>query len=242
MGSSNISIINLSKLIRKLNTHFILISQRPEGVDKDLRELATLWLHKEKKDRVFVKECVGEEQKTYYIDGIGRTEINFDTNDPADFIFDLPGEDIQKIMRLISKNIPYEEFEGAVKKIVEEHENRQKKGKHIKDDAKTQDKKTDEYIKADEKTDTKTTYNTMYQCEQEKRKEDIEDIILSYLSTSPPNGAKLKDIMNIIGKSRSRTHEIMQNLMKKGLVYIEGTGRKSKWVITDAGKYYVEKK
>jgi hypothetical protein len=228
MSSNNISIINLAKLIRKLNTHFVLISQRAGGIDKDLKELATLWMHKESKQKVFVKELFGEEVKTYYIDKVEKTEISFDTNDPADFIFDIHAEDITKIMRIISKNPKYEEFEKSIKEILKD------KDKDKSDEM--EEEYNNEYIKPDEKSDEKVTYNNMNLC---GRKINNEDKILIYLSGK--ECAKLSDIMGIIKKSKSRTHEIMQGLMRKKLVHIKGKGRNSQWALTDVGKDYIIK-
>ncbi len=243
MSEGNISIINLAKLIRKLNTHFILITQRAEGVDKDLRELATLWLHKEKKDRVFVKELFGAEQNTYYIDNVEKTEIEFDTNDPADFIFDIGINDILKIMQLISKNVPYEEFEQYINELVNKNNNNSKKQKpneYLNNNTNTPNEKPNKYIKENEKPNESPHNIYKYQSEARSKKTNIYDDILKYIYDN--EDVKLQDLMKFIGKSKTRTYEIICDLCKKGLVYRNGKGKNTYYKLTEAGKYYVENK
>jgi predicted transcriptional regulator len=223
MSSKNNAITHLVKLIRKLKCHFVIISQRAEGIDKDLRELMTLHIHKESKTRALVREMFGEKPETYYIDCIEKTKIHFDTLDTADFEIDILSEDIPKIMHLISKNPSYEEFEQYIDELVKKKEEK--------------DKKPNEYINRNNGKDENIQYNNTYQCD---KRTDIEDKILTCLYMSD-DGKKLRDIMKLIEKSKTRTHEILDSLKKKGLITLEGVGRQSKWIITDAGKYHVEK-
>ena len=179
-----------------------------------------------------VRELFGAEPQTYYIDFIEPTKIPFDTRDIADFEIDILAEDIPKIMRIVAKNPSYEEFEKFIDELVKKKE----ESENIKD----LNEKQNEYIKENDEENGMRYNNNRYQCDNGKQtKITIEDNILLYLHYN--SEAALKDIMKHINKSKTRTYEIVTELIKRGLVYKIGTGKATKYALTEAGKYYIEK-
>jgi predicted transcriptional regulator len=241
MSSNNMTLIHLAKLIRKLKCHFIIISQRPEGIDKDLRELMTLHIHKESKNMAFVRELYGDSPETYYIDDITQTKIPFDTLDPADFIFDIKDKDMPEIMRAISKNMTYDKFEKVIIELVNKNKKKdeQKQHEYINEGAKAPNEKGNEYIKGNEKGNEKTQHYSIYQCETVQKRTNVNEEILMYISDR--GQVRLQEVMKFINKSKTRTYEIIEGLVRKGLVYRNGKGRNTTYQTTDAGEYCIKK-
>ncbi|WP_440769661.1 zonular occludens toxin domain-containing protein [Natronorubrum sp. DTA28] len=81
----------LLKLARKSNAHMLLIGQDGKDIDKALRALCTVFIHKSAltEARMFktVKERQGEDLMLR-LDGVPPTDIDFNTYDEGKFIFD----------------------------------------------------------------------------------------------------------------------------------------------------------
>jgi predicted transcriptional regulator len=52
--------------------------------------------------------------------------------------------------------------------------------------------------------------------------------------------ASARNVADAIGKSKRRTNEYLRELKEKGLICQEGGGNKIMYILTDAGKYYIE--
>ena len=231
MKSNNILLMNLSKLIRKLKCHMFLITQDSKGVDKSLRELATLYIHKDTKTTAQITECMGE-REIYNIAGITATNINYDTNDMADFVFDLTVDDMTEVMKLISSNPSVSTFKNEIDKMVE-------KNKDTKNKSISPHTKPHEYIK-DGTQHEKNTHNTnIYQSENGTQHDTIQNIILKHIYNNTGR-ASARNVADAIGKSKRRTNEYLRELKEKRLICQEGGGNKIMYILTDAGKYYIE--
>jgi predicted transcriptional regulator len=239
MKSNNMLMMNLSKLIRKLKCHMFLITQDSKGVDKALRELATLFIHKDTKTTAQVIECLGE-RETYNIAGITATSIPYDTNDMADFVFDLTVDDMSDVMKLISSNPSVSKFREEINKMVEKNKNKGDDKKDTKSNNVSDTQKQDEYINDNTQDEKNTHDNIIYQSEPGQKNDTIQNIILKYIHDT--GGVPARDVADAIGKSKARTNVYLKELKENGLIYSEGTGRKVIYKLTSAGKYYIESK
>ena len=229
MKSNNILLMNLSKLIRKLKCHMFLITQDSKGVDKALRELATLYIHKDTKTTAQITECMGE-REIYNIAGITATNINYDTNDMADFVFDLTVDDMTEVMKLISSNPSVSTFKNEIDKMVE-------KNKDTKNNSISDTHKQYEYINDDTQDEKNAQDNIIYQSKNNTQDDTIQNIILRYIYNT--GGASARDIADAIKKSKPRTNAYLKELKENCLIYPEGTGKKIMYILTDAGKYCI---
>ena len=215
MSSSNIIFMHLSKLLRKLKTDWILISQR-EGIDKEIREFATIWTNKENKNKAKVIELFDEEPHTYYITNIPKTSIKYDTNDVADFKIDIHVKDFDKIMEAIAKKVSFDEFRQVVEGCV-----------------KSENDDCNEYI------------NKMPN-EKENNKGILADIELSHSEKEilkimyNSSEVSSKEISNNIKKSISQTSRYLKKLANWGFITITGRGNQTRYTITNIGIKYVE--
>ena len=120
-----------------------------------------------------VRELFGEEPKTYYIDDITPTKIPFDTADPADFEIDILSEDIPRIMRFISKNPSYEEFEKFIDELVDDMADEYRNSNVDMNEKPNKNKKANE--KGNEKPHI---YNT-YQCEAGQKRTNHDKVLMA---------------------------------------------------------------
>jgi predicted transcriptional regulator len=172
------------------------------------------------------------EREIYNIAGITATNINYDTNDMADFVFDLTVDDMTEVMKLISSNPSVSTFKNEIDKMVE-------KNKDTKNKSISPHTKPHEYIK-DGTQHEKNTHNTnIYQSENGTQHDTIQNIILKHIYNNTGR-ASARNVADAIGKSKRRTNEYLRELKEKGLICQKGGGNKIMYILTDAGKYYIE--
>ena len=161
--------------------------------------------------------------------------------DPADFIFDIKDKDMPEIMRAISKNMTYDKFEKVIIELVNKNKKKdeQKQHEYINEGAKAPNEKGNEYIKGNEKGNEKTQHYSIYQCETVQKRTNVNEEILMYISDR--GQVRLQEVMKFINKSKTRTYEIIEGLVRKGLVYRNGKGRNTTYQTTDAGEYCIKK-
>jgi predicted transcriptional regulator/N-acetylglutamate synthase-like GNAT family acetyltransferase len=224
MSSSNKIIMNLSKLLRKLKTHTIIITQRENAVDKEIREFATIVINKESKSKAYIREQFGAEPKSYYIVDVKKTDINFDTNDMADFEFDIEENNFSKIMSAIANKLSYEDFKKLINDIKTSSP----------DDS--NDSEISENINSD--TDSIRDTNSIDAFAIHVKLNDNEKNILRYAYDKTE--FKRADIEPILSIKTPTLKKYIKNLTDWGFLRMNGSGNKTAYTITNLGIQYVK--